>query len=118
MTSTTNLIGEFTAGSDTFNLLGTDRATASNFYFRAGDWVQLGTQGYVYKVVRDAPVPDNQIRIHRPIIESSVNANNDTVVVGPNINMRVKCINFPTWSLFGYNQIAWNGDFVFVEVIE
>jgi len=28
----------------------------------------------------------------------------------------VLCVEFPQWELFGYDQVRWNGPFVFVEV--
>ena len=28
----------------------------------------------------------------------------------------VICVQFPQWTVFGYNQVSWDGPFVFVEV--
>ena len=28
----------------------------------------------------------------------------------------VICTDFPQWSIFGYDQVSWSGEFVFVEV--
>ena len=28
----------------------------------------------------------------------------------------VYCLEFPEWTIFGYNQVSWSGPFVFVEV--
>lgn len=34
-----------------------------------------------------------------------------------NESYEVICIEFPEWTLFGYDQVQWSGAFVFVEVV-
>jgi hypothetical protein len=29
----------------------------------------------------------------------------------------VRCVDFPTWTIFARNQVSWSGDFVFTEVL-
>ena len=29
----------------------------------------------------------------------------------------VRCVEFPTWTIFARNQVSWSGDFVFTEVL-
>lgn len=29
----------------------------------------------------------------------------------------VKCIQFPQWTIFSYNQVSWSGSFIFIEVL-
>lgn len=36
---------------------------------------------------------------------------------GTNESYEVICIQFPEWTMFGYNQVSWSGPFVFVEVV-
>jgi len=35
---------------------------------------------------------------------------------GADESYTVLCIDFPEWTIFGYNQVSWSGPFVFVEV--
>ena len=35
---------------------------------------------------------------------------------GSDESYSVMCIEFPEWTIFGYNQVSWSGPFVFVEV--
>lgn len=36
---------------------------------------------------------------------------------GTNESYEVICIQFPEWTMFGYDQVSWSGPFVFVEVV-
>jgi len=36
---------------------------------------------------------------------------------GTNESYEVICIEFPEWTIFGYDQVQWSGPFVFVEVV-
>lgn len=117
MTGISASTGSWTQGSSVFSLGGTDRTTATNYYFRAGDFVQLGTSGGVYKIVADAIPPNSSgIKLHRPIREA--NATNATIRIGQNCIFTVKLAQIPTWTVFGYNQVAFDGVFRFVEVID
>lgn len=110
---TTTLSGSWSLGAKTCTITGA-ALPGAQYHFRAGDLVQLGTNGYVYKVAQDNPVPGGPVSLHRPIIE----AGSGTVTVGQDVSFTVKCVEFPRWNIFGYNQVAWDGPFVFVEVIE
>jgi len=85
---------------------------ASGSRFKAGDYIQLGTTGSVYTVSEDVAFNDNTITVHRPILET---AGTYTLVVGQNVTWDVICVDMPTWTIFGYDQISWSGPFVFVE---
>lgn len=37
---------------------------------------------------------------------------------GTNESYNVKCISFPSWTIFARNQVSWSGPFVFQEIIE
>ncbi len=108
---TGSLTGTWTAGDSSFYVTG---GTGSGYVFRAGDLVQLGTGGYVYKIAQDLPTggPTFPV-IHRPIIESG----SGTVFIGTQITMTVRCIDFPRWTIFARDQVSWSGPFVFVEEI-
>ena len=85
----------------------------SGYRFKAGDYIQLGS-GSVYNVVEDVLYNDNTITVHRPVRET---AGTYTLSVGPNVEWDVICVEMPTWTIFGYNQVSWSGAFVFVEAI-
>jgi hypothetical protein len=86
---------------------------ASGFNFRAGDFLQLRTNGRVYSVAADVPFNSNTVTLHRPILDA---AGTDQVVrVGPAVTWRVFCAEFPQWNIFARNQVSWTGPFVFVE---
>ena len=105
------LTGTWTAGDDNFYVTG---GSGSGYVFRAGDFVKLGTTGYVYKIKQDlATGGPTYPKVHRPIIESG----SGTVIVGANVSMTVRCVEFPRWTIFARDQVAWNGPFVFVEEI-
>lgn len=85
---------------------------ASGYRFRAGDFIQLGSSGSVYNVTEDVAYNDNTITVHRPVLES---AGSYTLEVGQDVSWDVLCVEMPTWTIFGYNQVSWSGAFVFVE---
>lgn len=117
MTSITNTTANWTQGFDTISIGGTDRSTATNYYFRAGDFVQLGTSGSVYKVVTDAIPPNTSgIKLHRPIREATSEA--EPIRIGENCVFTLRLTQIPRWRVFGYNQVEFEGSFQFVEVIE
>lgn len=99
---------DWTAGFDTVTVTG---GNVSIYRARAGDFIQLGD--YVYKVIRDVPVPTNSIKLHRPVIESG----SGFVKWGPDCVFTVKCVEFPSPVIFARNQLGFSGPFRFVEVI-
>jgi hypothetical protein len=82
--------------------------------FKAGDLIQLGASGKVYTVTEDVAFNETTITVHRPILE---NAGNYTLIVGQNVTWDVICVQMPTWTIFGYNQIRWSGPFIFAEAL-
>lgn len=87
---------------------------SSGYRFRAGDFIQLGTSGSVYTVAEDVAYNSSNIILSRPVRES---AGNYTLKVGQDVVWTVICVQFPKWSIFARNQIAWDGPFVFAEAI-
>jgi hypothetical protein len=85
---------------------------ASGYRFRAGDLIQLGNNS-VYTVVSDVAYNQTTVTLHRPVRES---AGTYTLKVGPNCVFDVICVQFPEWTIFGYDQISWSGPFLFSEV--
>ena len=94
---------------------------SSGYLFRAGDIVQLtdGVNiGYVYTVRDDVPWNEIRIPLHRPKLSNEPTyTGTPTMRIGPNCRFTVKCIQFPTWRLFERDQVAWDGTFLFQEVI-
>lgn len=116
LTNLTTLNAGFTAGNMDINLTGGSGGSA--YRFRAGDIIQLGN--YVYMITQDVGLAiTNNIRIHRPIIESgSASWSAGTLRTGSLCTFRVICTQFPNPIAFARNQISWDGPFVFTEVIE
>lgn len=84
------------------------------FIFRIGDVIQLGSEGRCYTVTKDVAFNQTEIELHRPLINEPIGIK--TLRVGPACEWLVRCINFPSWTIFGRDQVAWNGTFVFLEV--
>lgn len=87
----------------------------SGYRFRAGDYIQLGTSGSVYTVAEDVPHTSATITTHRPILEADTQSY--SLIVGPSVSWDVICVQFPNYTLFGYDQISWSGPFIFVEAL-
>lgn len=101
----------WTTGASTFTMSG--GTGSSGYRVRAGDLVQLGASGSVYKVLEDVAYNASTVRVHRPIIDTS-----DAGVamnVGADCVFTIKATQFPTPRIFARNQVSWNGPFVFVE---
>lgn len=94
--------------------------TAGNvvgYKFRKGDIIQYNN--YVYQVTQDVLGSASTINLHRPIIASDSPGGTIPIGIGAaQVEWRVKCIQMPTYSLFGYDQLSWDGPFVFQEVID
>lgn len=100
----------WTQGSATVTLTGGQ--AASGYNFRAGDIIQLGSSGKVYRVNGDVAYNSNTVTVHRPVIDST---GSGTLRIGPNCVFTVICKEFPQWTLFARNQVGWDGPFVFQE---
>lgn len=87
--------------------------TSGQFKFKAGDFIQLGSNS-VYTVTGDVAHDSNTITVHRPVLEA---AGTYTLNVGQSVSWQVLCVNFPQWEIFGYDQVRWQGKFIFAESV-
>lgn len=111
LTNTSAITVSYTSGN-TVTITG-GATLASGFRFRAGDLIQLGSGG-VYAVSDDVAFNQNTVTLNRPVRDP---AGNYTLKVGQAVTWTVLCINFPKWSINSYNQVSWDGSFVFVEAV-
>lgn len=109
----TGFNASWTQGATTITLTGSP-STPSGFKFRAGDIIQLGTSGKVYTVADDVSSVSNTVTLHRPVLDAT---GSGVLRVAENCQFSVKCLEFPSWRLFDRDQIAWSGNFVFIEVL-
>lgn len=109
--------------SGTINVAATQGATSltvntntsnSNFRLKRGDYIQLGSAGKVYSVTNDQGSLTSVIGVHRPILDATANYN---LVIGTNVTWDVICVQWPNYTIFGYDQVSWSGPFIFVEAI-
>lgn len=84
----------------------------SGYIFRAGDFIQLGTNGSVYTVAADVAAGTNSIKLNRPIRES---AGTTVLLVGSACTWKVICAEMPSFNIFARNQVSWTGPFIFYE---
>lgn len=92
---------------------------SGTYKYRAGDIIEV--LGYVYEVTADVTGTsgDDSVYLHRNLIlDDTFTAGTKTADLGTACVFPVKCINFPSFTLFGAKQVQWNGDFVFQEVID
>lgn len=87
---------------------------SSGYIFRAGDLIQLGTNGSVYSVAADVAAGTTTIKLNRPIRES---AGTTTLLVANNCFWKVICTEMPSFNLFARDQVSWTGPFIFYESI-
>lgn len=92
--------------------LTTSPTTTSGFKFKAGDFIQLGSNGRVYTVAADVPYNSNTVTLNRAVIDNTASVN---LRVGANCSWTVQCVDFPTFTLFARDQVSWSGPFVFYE---
>lgn len=96
---------------------------SSGYLFRAGDIIQMTDTtvvGKVYTVAQDVAWNDTTITLHRPLTnepEYFSGFGDPYLLVGKECQFTIKCIQFPNWSLFARDQVAWDGPFVFMEVM-
>lgn len=87
---------------------------ASGFRLKKGDYIQLGSTGKVYSVTNDQTSATSVIGVHRPVLDATANYN---LVIGTNATWDVICVQWPNFTIFGYDQVSWSGPFIFVEAI-
>lgn len=110
--SVNSITANFTSGN-TISIVSGPVLT-SGFRFRAGDFIQLGTNGKVYSVAEDVPVSTTSITLNRPIRENTGTYN---LIVGQAVSWTVICVEFPQWNIFARDQVSWSGPFRFAEVL-
>jgi hypothetical protein len=93
---------------------GASGLAVGQFIFKAGDIIQLGASGSVYSVAADVAHNGTTVTLNRPVRDG---AGSYTLRVGPACVFDVICVQFPDWTIFGYDQVQWSGPFVFAEVI-
>lgn len=101
----------------TLTITSGDSITSGEYYFKRGDWLQLGTTGHVYSVTADVAHDSANIIVNRPVIETASNVTTYTTQLGQAVTFNVICVAMPNWTLFGYDQVQWDGVFTFYEVV-
>jgi hypothetical protein len=86
--------------------------SSTQFKFKAGDLIQMGSAGKVYSVAEDVAFNSNTITLNRPYRESQ---GQYTLLVGQAVTWTVLCTAIPQWTLTGRNFVSWNGPFTFIE---
>ena len=112
LASTSGITVSFSSGNTVSITAGA--SLASGYRFRAGDLVQLGAAGKVYSVADDVVYNGATITLNRPVREA---AGSYSLIVGQAVTWSVICVQFPKWTIFGYDQIQWDGPFVFAEAV-
>ena len=84
--------------------------TYSGALFQPGDFIQP-VGGRVYTVTNT--VTGGTVNVHRPVTESV----STSINYGTDVAWSVRCVQMPTPTVFGYDQVRWSGEFVFVEVL-
>jgi hypothetical protein len=111
--SYTGFFASWVNGADHIELAG--GLGAGIFRFRAGDFIQLTANGSVYTVAEDLPSDQVILKLHRAVIEPTTA--NSQILVAENCTWKVRCTNFPSWSLMARDQVSWDGAFTFVEEV-
>lgn len=106
----------------TLNMSSVSSLNSEDYIFKTGDWLQLGTTGKTYSVVGDvvrgnANIANVTVTVNRPIVETANVSAVYNVLVGQEVSWEVICVEMPQWTLFGHDQVSWNGNFVFYEVV-
>lgn len=110
--NSTGFVASITGGSTTITLT-TSPTTSSGYKFKAGDFIQLGASGKVYRVAADVAYNSNSVTLNRAVEETT--ATGVALRVGSNCVWTVICTEFPTWTLVDRDRLAWSGPFVFYE---
>lgn len=110
--NTTGFAASWTQGSNAITLTQSP-VTTSGYKFRTGDIIQLGN-GHVYTVAGDVVYNSNAVTVNRPVLDAT---GSGSLSIGPACTWTVICVEFPTWSIIGRNQVGWSGAFKFVEAL-
>lgn len=98
--------------------LGNMPGATGTVLFRTGDVIQP-TGGHVYTVVNTVTKGSNAtqlVQVNRPILETPSNTA-VTLKVANDVSWTVRCVQCPTWTIIERDIVAWNGDFIFYEVL-
>jgi hypothetical protein len=98
-------------------LVSNSSTSSGDYVFKSGDWLKLGTNGKTYSVVSDVLHGASSITVNRPVLETANPAVTYTALVGQNVSWSVIMTEMPSWTIFGYDQVSWSGNFVFYEVV-
>lgn len=104
----------YTSGNTLTITSNPETLTSGQNKFVAGDVIQLESSGSVYSVAADVAHDSNTITVNRPVLEA---AGSYTLLTGKNVSWDVICVQFPNWTIFGYDQIQWDGPFLFAEAL-
>lgn len=80
--------------------------------FKAGDIIQLGGSGNVYTVANSVSSSSNTVYLNRAVRDTS---GSYSLRVGPDVYWTVVCTRIPKYTINGYKQVSWDGEFVFYE---
>ena len=108
--STAGVTATYTSGNTITLTAGL--VTGSGYRLRAGDYIQLGASGSVYRVAADVAYSSSTVTLNRPVLES---AGSYSLLIGPAVTWTVRCVDFPQWTIFARDQVSWSGAFVFQE---
>lgn len=114
LASTSGIVVNFSGSGNMVTRTSGATGLSSGYRFRAGDFIQLGSSGKVYSVADDVAYNADNIVLNRPVRES---AGSYTLLVGQAVTWSVICVQFPKWTIFGYDQVQWDGPFVFAEAV-
>ena len=92
---------------------------SGTYKYKKGDIIEVN--GHVYEITADVTgtAGNDSVYLHRNLILSASDADGTyTARLGTAARFNVKCINFPSFTLFGAKQVQWDGSFVFQEVID
>ena len=103
-----------TQGNTSMTLTSVSGLSSSQYTFKAGDFVQLGTSGNVYSIVQNVVYPTTTVQLNRAVIDTT---GSKTLVIGPNVIWQVYCTQLPSWTIFARDQVSWDGEFVFYEAL-
>ena len=113
LTNVTGITVSYSSGNTVTITGGASGLGVGEYIFKSGDLIQLGN-GAVYTVVNDVAYNQTTVTLHRPVREA---AGSYTLKVGPACVFNVMCVQFPNWTILGYDQVSWSGAFVFAESI-
>ena len=100
-------------GTDVITLTGVGSGlSAGKKTLAAGDFIQLGSTGSPYSVAADVIYPATSVTLNRAVLDAN---GSYSLVVGPEVQFKIICLDFPQWTIFGRDQVSWSGAFKFVE---